>query len=107
MMLFLSFLRKMLVFFDFISIFAISLMKTSDGKHITFNDFINLLNNKTMKTIYLVVWAKKRELIVGRNEWCVHEAYLTPEAAEARVKELNAEDTKDVHKVVTTTLNEK
>ncbi len=60
-----------------------------------------------MKTIYLVVWAKKRELIVGRNEWCVHEAYLTPEAAEARVKELNAEDTKDVHKVVTTTLNEK
>jgi hypothetical protein len=45
MMLFLSFLRKMLVFFDFVSIFAISLMETSDGKHITFNDFINLLNN--------------------------------------------------------------
>lgn len=60
-----------------------------------------------MKTIYLVVWAKKRDLKVGRAEWRVHEAYLTLEAAEARVKELNAEDTMDVHKVETTTLNEK
>lgn len=60
-----------------------------------------------MKTIYLVVWSKKRDLQVGRNEWRVHEAYLTPEAAEARVNELNTEDKKDVHKVVITTLNEK
>ena len=60
-----------------------------------------------MKTIYLVVWTPKAALNEGRPDWRVHEAYMTAGAAEARVKELNAEDTYDVHKVVTTTLNEK
>ena len=60
-----------------------------------------------MKTIFLVEWTSKESLNAGRHAWRVHEAYITQEAAQARAKELNAEDTKDIHRVTSTVLNQK
>lgn len=60
-----------------------------------------------MKTIYLVEWTTKALLNIGQPRWQVHEAYLTLNAAEARVKELNTHDKNDIHRVNPIVLNEK